>query len=168
MLHVGKQGSSSSSESSPSREVSPLNGVIEDMQSRIKRLERWHIINTVCPLLSTQKFLYFDYTSISLGITFLDLNMFYSPTQSFWTGAMDIFYVRVCWLFALPEKTPVVCIGITNRCCKLKLFFHVTDGFSLQSWHLFIQSMDLILSDLKMFLFLDILLELDNWILLLE
>nr|GMD63339.1 CYTH-like domain containing protein [Ipomoea batatas] len=45
--YIQSQGSSSSSESSPSREVSPLNGVIEDMQSRIKRLERWHIINTV-------------------------------------------------------------------------------------------------------------------------
>ncbi|KAG5531484.1 hypothetical protein RHGRI_026190 [Rhododendron griersonianum] len=42
-----KQGSSSASESSPSREASPLDGVIEDMQSRIKRLERWHTINTV-------------------------------------------------------------------------------------------------------------------------
>ncbi|CAH1417009.1 unnamed protein product [Lactuca virosa] len=43
-----QQGSSSSSESSPSREViSPMEGVIEDMQSRIKRLERWQAINTV-------------------------------------------------------------------------------------------------------------------------
>ncbi|XP_059649557.1 uncharacterized protein LOC132295347 isoform X2 [Cornus florida] len=44
---IQSQGSSSSSESSPSREVSPLDGIIEDMQSRIKRLERWHTINTV-------------------------------------------------------------------------------------------------------------------------
>ncbi|KAA8529051.1 hypothetical protein F0562_033461 [Nyssa sinensis] len=44
---IQSQGSCSSSESSPSREVSPLDGVIEDMQSRIKRLERWHTINTV-------------------------------------------------------------------------------------------------------------------------
>ncbi|CAI9278503.1 unnamed protein product [Lactuca saligna] len=43
-----QQGSSSSSESSPSREaISPMEGVIEDMQSRIKRLERWQAINTV-------------------------------------------------------------------------------------------------------------------------
>ncbi|KAL2233317.1 UNVERIFIED_CONTAM: Uridine-cytidine kinase C [Sesamum indicum] len=42
-----REGSSSASESSPSREASPLEGVIEDMQSRIKRLERWHAINTV-------------------------------------------------------------------------------------------------------------------------
>ncbi|KAL0326898.1 UNVERIFIED_CONTAM: Inorganic pyrophosphatase TTM2, partial [Sesamum angustifolium] len=41
-----REGSSSASESSPSREASPLEGVIEDMQSRIKRLERWHAINT--------------------------------------------------------------------------------------------------------------------------
>ncbi|XAR72250.1 Uridine kinase [Bertholletia excelsa] len=41
-----KQGSSSASESSPSREA-PLLGVIEDMQSRIKRLERWQTISTV-------------------------------------------------------------------------------------------------------------------------
>ncbi|XP_058183517.1 uncharacterized protein LOC131301323 isoform X6 [Rhododendron vialii] len=44
---IQSQGSSSASESSPSREASPLDGVIEDMQSRIKRLERWHTINTV-------------------------------------------------------------------------------------------------------------------------
>ncbi|XP_059317370.1 uncharacterized protein LOC132067955 isoform X4 [Lycium ferocissimum] len=45
--YIQSQGSSSSSESSPSREISPLDGVIEDMQSRIKRLERWQMINTV-------------------------------------------------------------------------------------------------------------------------
>ncbi|KAM7484654.1 hypothetical protein LguiA_000663 [Lonicera macranthoides] len=44
---VDKQGSSTASESSPSREAAPLEAVIEDMQSRIKRLERWHTINTV-------------------------------------------------------------------------------------------------------------------------
>ncbi|CAM8886117.1 unnamed protein product [Rhodiola kirilowii] len=44
---VQAQGSCSASESSQSREASPLDGVIEDLQSRIKRLERWHIINTV-------------------------------------------------------------------------------------------------------------------------
>ena len=48
MLMLIKQGSSTSSESSPSREVvTPMEGVIEDMQSRIKRLERWQAINTV-------------------------------------------------------------------------------------------------------------------------
>ncbi|KAL6505806.1 hypothetical protein OROHE_023185 [Orobanche hederae] len=46
--HIQSQGSSSASESSPSREAScPLEGAIEEMQSRIKRLERWHVINTV-------------------------------------------------------------------------------------------------------------------------
>ncbi|GLT55475.1 hypothetical protein SLA2020_285940 [Shorea laevis] len=44
---IQSQGSSSASESSPCREVSPIEGIIEDMQSRIKRLERWHTINTV-------------------------------------------------------------------------------------------------------------------------
>uniref|UniRef100_A0A7N0TLT1 AAA+ ATPase domain-containing protein n=2 Tax=Kalanchoe fedtschenkoi TaxID=63787 RepID=A0A7N0TLT1_KALFE len=44
---VQAQGSSSASESSHSRETSPLDGIIEDLQARIKRLERWHIINTV-------------------------------------------------------------------------------------------------------------------------
>ncbi|KAJ4709753.1 Uridine-cytidine kinase C [Melia azedarach] len=45
---IQSQGSSSSSESSQSREASsPIEGIIEDMQSRIKRLERWHTINTV-------------------------------------------------------------------------------------------------------------------------
>ncbi|KAF5751842.1 P-loop containing nucleoside triphosphate hydrolases superfamily protein isoform 1 [Tripterygium wilfordii] len=41
------KGSSSASESSQSREASPLEGIIEDMQSRIRRLERRHTINTV-------------------------------------------------------------------------------------------------------------------------
>ncbi|XP_024019377.1 uncharacterized protein LOC21405714 isoform X2 [Morus notabilis] len=44
---IQSQGSCSASESSPSREISPMEGVIEDMQSRIRRLERWHTINTV-------------------------------------------------------------------------------------------------------------------------
>lgn len=51
VLSCAEQGSSSASESSPSRDASPLEGVIEDMQSRIKRLERWHAINTVFPRL---------------------------------------------------------------------------------------------------------------------
>ncbi|XP_031268781.1 uncharacterized protein LOC116127269 isoform X4 [Pistacia vera] len=42
-----QQVSSSSSESSQGREASSVEGMIEDMQSRIKRLERWHTINTV-------------------------------------------------------------------------------------------------------------------------
>ncbi|KAD7116618.1 hypothetical protein E3N88_03886 [Mikania micrantha] len=46
--NIQSQGSSTSSESYPSREVvSPVESVIEDMQSRIKRLERWQAINTV-------------------------------------------------------------------------------------------------------------------------
>ncbi|KAK3221702.1 hypothetical protein Dsin_008727 [Dipteronia sinensis] len=44
---IQSQGSSSSSDSSQSREASPIEGMIEDMQTRIKRLERWHTINTV-------------------------------------------------------------------------------------------------------------------------
>ncbi|XP_061985543.1 uncharacterized protein LOC133704660 isoform X1 [Populus nigra] len=44
---IQSQGSSSASESSPSREAAPLEGIIEDMQFRIKRLERWQTINTV-------------------------------------------------------------------------------------------------------------------------
>ncbi|KAL3510588.1 hypothetical protein ACH5RR_029989 [Cinchona calisaya] len=44
---IQSQGCNSVSESSPSREISPLEGLIEDMQSRIRRLERWHTINTV-------------------------------------------------------------------------------------------------------------------------
>ncbi|XP_024465924.1 inorganic pyrophosphatase TTM2 isoform X4 [Populus trichocarpa] len=44
---IQSQGSSSASESSPGRDAAPLEGVIEDMQARIKRLERWHAINTV-------------------------------------------------------------------------------------------------------------------------
>lgn len=44
---IQSQGSSSVSGSSPRREISPLEGVLEDVQLRIKRLERWHTINTV-------------------------------------------------------------------------------------------------------------------------
>ncbi|XP_038694101.1 uncharacterized protein LOC119991738 isoform X1 [Tripterygium wilfordii] len=44
---IQSQGSSSASESSQSREASPLEGIIEEMQCRIRRLERWHTINTV-------------------------------------------------------------------------------------------------------------------------
>ncbi|KAG4208273.1 hypothetical protein ERO13_A03G120500v2 [Gossypium hirsutum] len=44
---IQSQGGSTPSESSQSREVSPMDGIIEDMQCRIRRLERWHTINTV-------------------------------------------------------------------------------------------------------------------------
>ncbi|AEC05457.1 P-loop containing nucleoside triphosphate hydrolases superfamily protein [Arabidopsis thaliana] len=45
---IQSQGSSNSvSESSPRRDGSSIDNVLEDMQSRIKRLERWHTINTV-------------------------------------------------------------------------------------------------------------------------
>ncbi|XP_057419594.1 uncharacterized protein LOC130713804 isoform X2 [Lotus japonicus] len=44
---IQSQGGSSSSESSPSTGVSPIEGVIEEMQSRIRRLEKWLAINTV-------------------------------------------------------------------------------------------------------------------------
>ncbi|WCJ33551.1 P-loop containing nucleoside triphosphate hydrolases superfamily protein [Euphorbia peplus] len=44
---IQSQGNCSTSESSPRRDGSPIEGVIEDMQSRIKRLERWQTINTV-------------------------------------------------------------------------------------------------------------------------
>ncbi|XP_047151262.1 uncharacterized protein LOC124823155, partial [Vigna umbellata] len=44
---IQSQGSSSASESSSGRVVSPIEGVIEEMQSRIRRLEKWLAINTV-------------------------------------------------------------------------------------------------------------------------
>ncbi|KAJ7942997.1 Uridine-cytidine kinase C [Quillaja saponaria] len=44
---IQSQGSTSASESSSIRVLSPVDGIIEDMQSRIRRLERWHTINTV-------------------------------------------------------------------------------------------------------------------------
>ncbi|XP_022638796.1 uncharacterized protein LOC106768623 isoform X2 [Vigna radiata var. radiata] len=44
---IQTQGSSSASESSSGRVVSPIDGVIEEMQSRIRRLEKWLAINTV-------------------------------------------------------------------------------------------------------------------------
>lgn len=45
--YIQSQGGSTPSESSQSREASPMEGIIEDMQCRIRRLERWHTINTV-------------------------------------------------------------------------------------------------------------------------
>uniref|UniRef100_A0A2P2J5I4 Uridine-cytidine kinase C-like n=1 Tax=Rhizophora mucronata TaxID=61149 RepID=A0A2P2J5I4_RHIMU len=44
---IQSQGNSSASESSPTREAVPTESMLEDMQSRIRRLERWHTINTV-------------------------------------------------------------------------------------------------------------------------
>ncbi|XP_014628207.1 uncharacterized protein [Glycine max] len=44
---IQSQGCSSASDSSSSRVVSPIEGVIEEMQSKIRRLERWLAINTV-------------------------------------------------------------------------------------------------------------------------
>lgn len=43
---IQSQGSCSASESSPSREVT-IEGIIDEMQLRIRRLERWNTINTV-------------------------------------------------------------------------------------------------------------------------
>lgn len=45
--YIQSQGSSAASEASSGRDASSLEGVIEDMQNRIRRLERWHTINTV-------------------------------------------------------------------------------------------------------------------------
>lgn len=42
-----KGSSNSASEASPRRDGSSIDNVLDDMQSRIKRLERWHAINTV-------------------------------------------------------------------------------------------------------------------------
>ncbi|KAF5183043.1 Uridine-cytidine kinase c [Thalictrum thalictroides] len=44
---IQSQGSGSVAESSPSREGSPMEDIIEDMQLRIRKLERWQTINTV-------------------------------------------------------------------------------------------------------------------------
>ncbi|XP_020519552.1 uncharacterized protein LOC18428685 isoform X3 [Amborella trichopoda] len=45
--YIQSQGGSSGSESSPSREALPVECIIEDLQLRVKRLERWHMFNTV-------------------------------------------------------------------------------------------------------------------------
>ncbi|XP_028758998.1 uncharacterized protein LOC114717930 isoform X2 [Neltuma alba] len=44
---IQSQGSSLASECSPRRVASPMEGIIEEMQSRIRRLERWLAVNTV-------------------------------------------------------------------------------------------------------------------------
>ncbi|KAK8655646.1 hypothetical protein V6N13_108219 [Hibiscus sabdariffa] len=44
---IQSQGGGTPSESSHGREASPMDSIIEDMQSRIRRLERWQTINTV-------------------------------------------------------------------------------------------------------------------------
>ncbi|KAL5995202.1 hypothetical protein ACLOJK_025260 [Asimina triloba] len=43
---IQSQGGSSGSESSRSRDALPMESIIEDLQLRIRRLERWHTINT--------------------------------------------------------------------------------------------------------------------------
>ncbi|XP_057765623.1 uncharacterized protein LOC130986280 isoform X3 [Salvia miltiorrhiza] len=80
--YIVSQGSSSPSESSQSRGASPLEGVIEDMQSRIKRLERWHAINTVYPLTLT---LCFTLASSMYALTY------YVMLQVLWTFLMSAF-----------------------------------------------------------------------------
>lgn len=80
LSYGAEQGGSSASESSPSRGASPLEGVIEDMQSRIKRLERWHAINTVFPL--TLRLL------LSYSFDLLDV---YLLLQVLWTFLMSAF-----------------------------------------------------------------------------
>ncbi|KAI3915009.1 hypothetical protein MKW98_020556 [Papaver atlanticum] len=44
---IQSQGNNSVGESSPSRDSLPMESIIEDMQSRIRKLERWHTVNTV-------------------------------------------------------------------------------------------------------------------------
>ncbi|KAI3910433.1 hypothetical protein MKX01_034827 [Papaver californicum] len=44
---IQSQGNNSVGESSPSRDSLPMESIIEDMQSRIRKLERWHAVNTV-------------------------------------------------------------------------------------------------------------------------
>ncbi|KAE9607296.1 putative uridine kinase [Lupinus albus] len=44
---IQSQGCSTASESSSNRVVPPIEGIIEEMQSRIRRLEKWLAINTV-------------------------------------------------------------------------------------------------------------------------
>lgn len=45
--YIQSQGGSSKPDSSPTRETFPTDSVIEDLQSRVKKLERWHSINMV-------------------------------------------------------------------------------------------------------------------------
>ncbi|KAK8929061.1 hypothetical protein KSP39_PZI017214 [Platanthera zijinensis] len=44
---IQSQGGCSSTGSSPSREILPLNSLIEELQSRIKKLERWYTIDMI-------------------------------------------------------------------------------------------------------------------------
>lgn len=97
VLSCGEQGSSSASESSPSGDASPLEGVIEDMQSRIKRLERWHTINTVFPQHFFRKFnIYFKHLCI---LSWQLVNF-----EVFGAGTLDISNVCVSWVLNLPEE----------------------------------------------------------------
>ena len=77
------QGSSSASESSPSREAAPLEGIIEDMQFRIKRLERWHTINTVLTIPSVTP-VCFDLDFTQVWTLFGTLNACFSNEIDFW------------------------------------------------------------------------------------
>ncbi|KAK8959777.1 hypothetical protein KSP40_PGU007032 [Platanthera guangdongensis] len=44
---IQSQGGCSSTDSSPSREILPVNSFIEELQSRIKKLERWYTIDMI-------------------------------------------------------------------------------------------------------------------------
>ncbi|EEF36366.1 uridine cytidine kinase I, putative [Ricinus communis] len=91
---IQSQGNSSASESSQTREAAPVDGIIEDMQSRIKRLERWQTINTVV-ISNNMIFL------LRIGI---DLN---SQLPYGTSGVVDFSNVCARWLFALPKEAPV-------------------------------------------------------------
>ncbi|KAI3832972.1 hypothetical protein MKW98_025856, partial [Papaver atlanticum] len=43
---IQSQGNNSVGESSPSRDSLPVESIIEDLQTRIRKLERWHTVNT--------------------------------------------------------------------------------------------------------------------------
>lgn len=99
-LHL-KGSSNSTSEASPRRDGSSIDNVLDDMQSRIKRLERWHTINTVWH----QKLIVFKRLN---RILFGLLCMITSKTYGGNTGTMDILDVCARWLFSLPKEAPVI------------------------------------------------------------
>lgn len=104
VLCWNKQGCSSASDSSSSRVVSPIEGVIEEMQSKIRRLERWLAINTVLP--NPYSKVHADFFSVWIHCNYLVLIILI-----LWAGSMDISDVCPRWLFTVSKEASIMIFG---------------------------------------------------------
>lgn len=117
------------------------------MQSRIRRLERWHTINTV---LFKFQFLYICVSSRKLaflsllGFSWCHMLLNYAQLwQTFVADTLDLFYVCPCWLFTIPKETPLMLLltSVLHAVGTLHYFFTAFvpgRSFSFSSFHRFI------------------------------